>query len=259
MTTERGLGAAPVVQASEVGFRYRDRAALRDVTFELRPGVTGLVGINGAGKSTLLRLLATTAAPAYGSLELFGADAVRGRSRARRHLGYMPQSLAVPAALRVCDFLGYMAWLRGFRRSERPALVDAALGLVELADRSHEQVGSLSGGMHRRMLLAQAILGDPDLLLLDEPTAGLDPEQRVRVRELIARTAAGRAVVVSSHLMEDLVPVADRVLMLHEGRLVFDDTMAALGATGAELVRPGSGLSPHEAAFLSLCSAQEPR
>lgn len=247
-------GRAPAVRASELTQRYGARPVLHDLTFTLHTGVTGLIGVNGAGKSTLIKLLATGLAPSAGSLELFGLPAERGMAEARRRTGYMPQSLELPRALTVQDFLSYMAWLRGFPRHDRAGLVTEVLETADLTERARDRVGSLSGGMHRRLLLAQAILGDPDLLLLDEPTAGLDPEQRVRVRRLVDRAAGDRTTVVSSHLMSDLVGVADRVLMLDDGRVVFDGTVDQMAALGAAAVGTASDLSPHEAAFLLLRS-----
>ena len=258
MTTAT-TGPEPAARAAGLGFRYGRHEALREIEFTLSGGTTGLVGVNGAGKSTLIRLLATTLTPTHGALELFGVDSTENVGRARRRIGYMPQALTIPSRLTVGDFLGYMAWLRGFSRRERRAFVDDAVDAADLRDRTSAKVGSLSGGMHRRLLFAQAILGEPDLLLLDEPTAGLDPEQRIRIRNLIAAIPAARATIVSSHLMEDLVPLADRVLMLDSGSVVFDGTVADLAELGAGLVSTSGGLSVHEAAFLSLCSRRDGR
>jgi ABC-type multidrug transport system ATPase subunit len=249
-------GRAPAVRASELTQCYGARPVLEDLTFILHPGVTGLIGVNGAGKSTLIRLLATSLVASAGSLELFGQPADHGVVGARRRIGYMPQSLELPKSLTVQDFLGYMAWLRGFPRRARPGLVEEALSATDLSDRAREKVGALSGGMHRRLLLAQALLGDPELLLLDEPTAGLDPEQRIRVRRLVDGAALARTTVVSSHLMSDLVGLADRILMLDEGRVVFDGTVDELGALGSAVMGAGADLSTHEAAFLRLRSAR---
>lgn len=248
------------MRTTELGFRYRADAVLSDLTFDLGSGVIGLVGVNGAGKSTLLRLLAMTAMPSEGRLLLFDHDVVRDAHRLRCRVGYMPQDLELPGGLPVRDFLAYMAWLAGIARKQRPDAVARVLELVDLEARARDRIGQLSGGMRRRLLLAQALLGEPELLLLDEPTAGLDPAQRIRVRELIG-TAAGtvRTTVVSSHLIEDLVPVADRLLMLDEGRVVFDGPLGEMEDRGRGLVGADSGLSPYEAAFLSLCSRSETR
>ncbi len=252
-------GRALAVRASELTQRYGARPVLHDVTFVLQPGVTGLIGVNGAGKSTLIKLLATGLVPSAGSLELFGHPADRAVAVARRRIGYMPQSLELPRALRVQDFLAYVAWLRAIPRRDRPELIEEALTAADLLERAGDRVGVLSGGMLRRLLLAQAILGGPDLLLLDEPTAGLDPQQRIRVRRLVDQASEHRTVVVSSHLMSDLVGLADRILMLDEGRVVFDGTVEELGTLGAAVVGAEADLSPYEAAFLKLCARQEDR
>lgn len=246
--------SASVVRAESLGCRYGARAVLHDLSFELGPGVTGLVGVNGAGKSTLMRLLGTRLTPSTGSLTHFGGDPVADRTHARRQIGYMPQSLELPSSLTVQDFLAYAAWLRRVPRRTRPAVIEDALRSTDLLDRARSRVGALSGGMHRRLLLAQALLSSPPLLLLDEPTAGLDPEQRIRLRRMVTQEGAERTTVVSSHVMADLVGLADRVLMLDEGRMVFDGTVEQLGELGSGLVTPESDLSPYEAAFLSLCS-----
>lgn len=226
---------------------------LTDLSLELEAGIVGLVGVNGSGKTTLMRLLATRLAPTAGSLRLCGRDPRADLRQVRRCIGYQPQELSMPDSLRVADFLCYMAWLRGIPRRDRASASRQAAELVGLDERLPSRLGTLSGGMRRRVLLAQALLGDPGLLLLDEPAAGLDPEQRVRVRDLLRRTASpGRLVLVSSHLIDDLVGMADRMLMLDAGRLVFDGSVAELERTGSRLIASDSGLSPYEAAFLSL-------
>ncbi|MGO4255587.1 ATP-binding cassette domain-containing protein [Marmoricola sp. RAF53] len=145
-----------------------------------------------------------------------------------------------------------MAWMRGLRRSSWPDEVTRVLAEVELVDRRRDRFAALSGGMVQRVNLAQALLGDPDLLLLDEPLSGLDPEQRIRIRQLVARIGQRHAVLVSTHVMDDVVPVATRVLMLDGGGLAFDGPPAELAAIGERSVTADSAISPYEAAFLAL-------
>lgn len=240
------------VEVLRAGASYGARVGLEPLELALRPGITGLIGANGAGKSTLLRILATVQEPSTGQVRYFGEATPDSRERARRRLGYMPQELELPGRLRVADFLGYMAWLRAIPRSRRPAAVAGVLADADLADRARDRVSTLSGGMRRRLLFAEALLGDPDLLLLDEPTAGLDPGQRVRLRSLVQSQGRARVTVVSSHEMADLVPIADRMVMLDEGRLVFDGTVDELAERGAALVGDDAAISPYEAAFLDL-------
>ncbi|WP_408898622.1 ATP-binding cassette domain-containing protein [Nocardioides sp. R1-1] len=240
------------VQADGLIHRYRQTLALSDVALTLDPGIVGLVGVNGAGKSTLIRILSTALVPVSGRLSVFGLDAMTLGRQTRRRIGYMPQDLTIPKSLRVDEFLAYVAWARGFGRKGRTDLVDEALEAADLTKRARSRVGELSGGMFRRLLLGQALLGSPDLLLLDEPTGGLDPEQRVRVRELVAAGPASRTTLVSSHQMEDLAPIADRIVMLDAGRIIFDDSAQRWRERGESLISPISGISPYEAAFLQL-------
>ncbi|WP_182378292.1 ATP-binding cassette domain-containing protein [Nocardioides sp. WS12] len=242
----------PAVSAKDITHSYGNLLALDSVSFDWSAGVVGLVGINGAGKSTLLNILGTGLTPTSGSYCLFGEEGIRLATESRMRIGTMPQTLAIPGSLRVMDFLSYMAWMRGFPRKQRRSLVREALVASDLESKAHSKVGQLSGGMHRRLLLGQALLGGPDLLLLDEPTAGLDPEQRVRVRELIKAFPPTRLTIVSSHQMEDLVPIADRIVMLEAGRIVFDDDLEKLRTLGADLVTAESGISAYEAAFMRL-------
>jgi ABC-2 type transport system ATP-binding protein len=246
----------PVARAGELTHRYREHRVFEELGFDLGPGITGLVGVNGAGKSTLLHILAGSLAPTSGSFMLAGLPERPERARrsaAGRTTGLMPQQLVLPGRLRVEDYLLYMAWQRALPRKERRSRVKEVLEQVELGRHAQARVGELSGGMQRRLLLAQAVLGSPRLLLLDEPTEALDPEHRLTIRDLI-RDQAGddRAVVLSSHLMEDVAQIADRVLMLDAGRLVFDGTPTQLREIGEPLVTDDTRISAYEAAFLSL-------
>lgn len=207
----------------------------------------GLIGVNGAGKSTLMRILTTALEPTHGALVTAGLGTSRREIVA--NIGYMPQELSLPRSLRVGDFLAHVAWLKALPRRARRAEIARVIDAVGLGEQATRRVGELSGGMVRRLLLAQALIGGPPVLVLDEPTAGLDPEQRVRFRELIAGFDAD-LVVVSSHALEDLVPLVDRVVMLDERRIVFDDSVRRLAEVGA--AAPIQGMSPYEAGFLRL-------
>lgn len=241
-----------VVEVDRLTHRYGDRQVLDRLTFSLAPGVTGLVGINGAGKSTLLHVLATVLSPAGGDVRIAGTDLRRRAQAVRRHVALAPQVFVPPADMRVEEFLTYLAWLRAVPRVDRAAEIGRVLGIVGLADRRRDRFRALSGGMIQRVNIAQALLGGPEVILLDEPMDGLDPEQRVRLRQLVAVIGQGTCVLLSSHVMDDIVPIADRVLMLDHGQIVFDDGPDTLRDLGAELVAAGSDLSPYEAAFLSL-------
>jgi ABC-type multidrug transport system ATPase subunit len=222
------------IDLSGVGFSYPGGSpVLQDVNLTWSTGVVGLLGVNGAGKSTLLRLIATLTRPKAGRVTYDGAEA-RGAElkRIRRSVGYLPQGAGWPAGFTVLEFCSYMGWLHGLSSKETRTASLRALELVDLADSASVRMGKLSGGQLRRVLLAQAIVHGPEVLILDEPTAGLDPRQRVRFRELVRKLAVDRLVVLSTHLVEDVAAVSTSVAVLHEGRVWFEGTPADLESMG---------------------------
>jgi ABC-2 type transport system ATP-binding protein len=222
---------------TDVAKRLGRVRALDGIDLDLGHGVTGLLGPNGAGKTTLMRVLATVMAPDSGRVRLFGSDPAQaaGRPAIRRRLGYMPQEPGFHPRFTTFEFVDYIAILKEHvDRRARHAEVRRVLALVGLTDVSGRRIRALSGGMRRRVALAQALLGAPELLILDEPTAGLDPEQRLRFRELISGLGEDRAVLVSTHQTEDVAAMCARVAVLDHGRVAFDglpQDLAAL-ATG---------------------------
>ena len=222
------------VRLESVSKRYGSIRAVDDVTIALAEGITGLLGPNGAGKTTLLGLMATLTAPDSGRVDLLGLDPSHPtqRRQLRRRLGYMPQEPGFHRRFSVFDFVDYVAILKEHTDTRaRHAEVERVLDLVGLTDRADTRIGKLSGGMRRRVALAQALLGDPHLLLLDEPTAGLDPEQRLRFRDLVSRMGESRIVVVSTHQTEDVAALCQRVAVMHAGQVRFDGTPAEMIAT----------------------------
>ncbi|WP_150252610.1 ABC transporter ATP-binding protein [Nocardiopsis deserti] len=211
--------------------RYGTRTALAGVDLDLGPGVTGLLGRNGAGKTTLLRCLATDLEADDGELRVFGYDPARAaeRTEIRRDLGYLPQNPEFYPYFTAFGLLDYMAVLKelGGRRARHDE-VRRVLERVGLHDRRHSRVRRLSGGMRQRLGLASALLGDPGVLLLDEPTIGLDPEQRIRFRGLVSELAVRSTVVLSTHQIEDVAALCQRVVCLDRGRVVFDGTPRTL-------------------------------
>ncbi|MFF2773417.1 ABC transporter ATP-binding protein [Streptomyces sp. NPDC058052] len=210
--------------------------ALDGLDLRLSPGVLGLLGPNGAGKTSLVRVLATVAAPSAGRVELLDRDAgdPRGRTAIRRRLGYLPQEFGHYPAFTVREFVAYVAWLKELPADRVPAAVERAVARVGLADRIDARLRTLSGGMVRRAGIAQAIVNEPELLLLDEPTAGLDPEQRVEFRALLRDLGTDATVVVSTHLVEDVAAACTEVALLEAGRLAFRGTTDDLTALGAD-------------------------
>ena len=211
---------------------YAGKPALVEVDLTLRPGVTGLLGVNGAGKTTLLRVMAGGLRPSRGDAAVDGTSLYGGRRRhALSRVGYLPQHFDAPARVKVRDVLRYLGWMRGLDAGAARGAADGLLEVVGLADRADAPMGSLSGGMKRRLGFAQSLIADPDVLLLDEPTTGLDPEQRAVMREVIGTQRRSGVTVISSHLIEDVSTLADHLVVLEQGRVLFDGAMSAFRHT----------------------------
>ena len=203
---------------------YGRTRAVDGLDLVTRTGVTGLLGPNGAGKTTLLRMLATVTSYDAGALRVLGRDPADADARLaiRRRLGYLPQEAGFHRGFTAFEAVDYLAVLKEHdERRARHAEVRRVLGLVGLGDQAATKVRALSGGMRRRLGLAQALLGDPDLLILDEPTVGLDPQQRIRFRDLVAEAGRGRTVLLSTHQTEDVAAVCSDVVVVDRGRTVF--------------------------------------
>jgi ABC-type multidrug transport system ATPase subunit len=204
-----------------LGKRYRgDHWGLRGVDLELAPGVVGLLGPNGAGKSTLLRVVATITTATEGRVLWNGADIAREPDAVRRVLGYLPQDFGVYPNLTPREFLAYIAAAKGLPRRAARDRIEALLDLVHLREEANRRLGGFSGGMRQRVGIAQALLGDPQLLIVDEPTTGLDPEERVRFRNLLSDLSGERIVVLSTHIVPDVESVATDLVVVDRGRLV---------------------------------------
>ena len=225
-----------VVRAEGLSRRYGATRALDGVDVALERGITGLLGPNGAGKTTLLSILATVDEPDAGQVSAFGLDPGHAAERVeiRRRLGYLPQELGYHRHFTVAAFLDYVAILKEItdrrRRAEEVARVLAAVGLE---DRARSRIRALSGGMRQRLGIAQALLGQPGLLILDEPTAGLDPEQRLRFRELLSGLPGDPVTVLSTHQADDIAAICPHVVVLLKGQVHFAGTPAELAATAA--------------------------
>ena len=218
------------LQVSGVTARYGSVAALTDVTFRAEPGVTALLGVNGAGKSTLLSVCAGILSPTSGRVQASAHQlGVRKERRAAlRAVALMPQVASFPPTLTAHDVVSYLGWVKGMSGRAASAAAADRLADVGLGSVMHHRCGSLSGGMQRRLALAQALVSTPEVVLLDEPSTGLDPEQRRGMVELIRGLSS--TVVLSSHVVEDVEDLANRVVVLDGGRVVFDGTTAELTA-----------------------------
>ena len=233
----------PTVEITDIHKRFGRTNALAGLSFDAPAGITGLLGPNGAGKTTLLRMAATVLAPDSGQIRLLGWDPSISDERLaiRRRLGYMPQEPGFHRSFTAFEFVDYIAILKEMterpRRHEEVRRVLTLVGLEGVMDR---KIKSLSGGMRRRVALAQALLGDPDLLILDEPTAGLDPEQRLRFREIVSERAGDRTVVLSTHQTEDVAALCPRVVVMLDGTALFEGTPKDLTdvATGRVWLAP---------------------
>jgi ABC-2 type transport system ATP-binding protein len=222
------------IELTDLTRRYGRTYAVAGVTMEAGPGVFGLLGPNGAGKTSLLRMMATVLPPTSGHLQLLGRDpgSHGPRREIRRRLGYLPQNLGYYPGFTVAEFVEYFALLKDMPPGRVPRAVAAAIEQVGLGDKARAKLRTLSGGMLRRAGIAQAIVNDPDLLLLDEPTAGLDPEQRVAFRALLRGFGERATVVVSTHLVEDVGAACSQVALMDAGKVVFDGTPGELTARG---------------------------
>jgi ABC-2 type transport system ATP-binding protein len=219
------------VQVRGLKKSYGPRVAIRGLDLDFLPGVTALLGRNGAGKSTLMRALATVAPADAGEVRVFGDAMATSKARLayRRQLGWLPQQFNVPLTSTLRAYLQYVAWLKKVPARRRRGAASDAAESVGLHDRMDSRLGTLSGGMLRRAGLGQAIVNRPGILLLDEPTAGLDPQQRSDFALLVRRCAESTVVVLATHLLEDVALTADRVAVLTDGELAFDGSFEDFG------------------------------
>jgi len=208
---------------TKLGKQYRrDFWGLQDFSLDVQPGILGLLGPNGAGKSTFMRMLATITKPTEGTVLWNDADIVKSPDVMRAVLGYLPQDFGVYPNLNAVEFLEYMAAIKGLDAKSAKKRIDELLQVVNLVDAAKRPLGGYSGGMKQRVGIAQALLNDPQLLIVDEPTVGLDPEERVRFRNLLSDLSGERIVILSTHIVSDVEATATRIAMINKGRLLRD-------------------------------------
>lgn len=213
------------LQIIDLTKEYRGgKRAVSSFSLTLRPGVLGLLGSNGAGKSSLMRILATVTKPTSGQVLWQGADISESPGQLRRTIGYLPQDFGVYPQLTAREFLSYLASAKGLRGRSAAARIDELLDLVNLSGAAKQRLGSMSGGMRQRVGIAQALLNDPQLLIVDEPTVGLDPEERMRFSNLLTGLGSERIVILSTHIVSDVAATADRIAIMGQGMLLHHGT-----------------------------------
>lgn len=200
--------------------RYGEKVALRDFTYTFTPGIYGILGANGAGKSTLMNLITDNVKRNEGQILWNGTDILKLGKSFRAKLGYMPQQQGMYNDFSARAFLRYMAQVKEIPKKQAREQIEQLLDVVNLREDAHKKVGGFSGGMRQRVLLAQALLGDPQILILDEPTAGLDPKERLRLRQYISDLAQDRIVFLTTHIVSDIESIAGDVLLMKQGELV---------------------------------------
>jgi len=236
---------------------YGKTAAVQDVSFKIsNHEIVGLLGHNGAGKSTIMRMLSGYLEPSAGSIVIDGIDLAKDARAVQQHLGYLPENLPVYPEMMVADYLDYVATLKGIPSTERMGEVREVLLATDLAERALDPINILSRGFRQRVGVAQAILGQPRLLILDEPTNGLDPNQTEHMRKLIRRLARSTTIILSTHIMQEVDAVCDRVLMLRNGQLALDQGLAEMHDSKTLLLRTCSAVQSLEAHLQRLPQVQ---
>lgn len=236
------------LRIEELGKKYaEDTWGIRDVSLKLNEGIHGLLGPNGAGKSTLMSILTTVMKPTTGTVYWEDTDIVASPGTIRSVLGYLPQEFGVYPDLTLEEFLEYMAALRGLDSETATARIDEMIALTNLANVRNRKLKTFSGGMRQRVGIAQALLNDPDLLIADEPTVGLDPEERVRLRSALSNTATDRIVILSTHIVPDVESTAHKIAILDNGRLLthtnIEDLVSRVAGEVYECLVPRNELS----------------
>ncbi len=233
------------INIQNVTMTYPDgKQALKGLTLDMHsPGMIGLLGPNGAGKSTLMKLLVAALMPTSGTIKVDGRPLAGTERLLKSQLGYLPQDFGLFDELTVTEFLDYMAALKGISKTAIPEVIKA----VNLEEKKKSKIRTLSGGQRQRVGIAQALLGEPQLLIFDEPTVGLDPEERIHFRNLFSQRAQNRLVLLSTHIIEDVQSVCDRLIVINQGRILFT-------GTPSQLIQIAVG---HVGVFLEQDTAQE--
>ncbi|MBS4209316.1 ABC transporter ATP-binding protein [Bacillus sp. FJAT-50079] len=241
---------------------YRKFQALKGIDLQIGTGLFGLLGPNGAGKSTLMNILSTTLPFQAGDVSIYQFDLTKEGDKVRELLGYLPQHFHAPSQMTGKEFLHYVASLKGMtNQQERTEQVERLLEEVNLLPQAHKKIKGYSGGMKRRLGIAQALIGDPLLIILDEPTAGLDPSERIRFRNLLDKLSKDRSIILSTHIISDIESSCEQVAVMNHGQVLFQGTTEALAQKAAnvvwELFVPISDYDAVEKQYVMISSRQE--
>lgn len=217
-----------MLEIRNISKQYGDKTALQPLSLSLSNGIYGLLGPNGAGKSTLMNIISDNLLPDSGTL-YWNDTEIRTLGREyRKLLGYAPQQQGLYESFTGRRFLSYMATLKNISKKEQPEEIDRVAGHVNLLPVLDQKIGTYSGGMKQRLLIAQALMGDPQLLIMDEPTTGLDPKERIRIREKIQELSEGKIILLATHVVSDIQPIATQIIILKAGALIAQDTVTNL-------------------------------
>lgn len=217
-----------ILKLEELTKIYKDTTALDNITFSFTSGIYGLLGPNGAGKSTMMNLITDNLKPTRGRVLLDGCSIEKMGKEYRKLLGYMPQQQNIYPELTLRRFLYFMAALKGLKKDEAEKEIDGYVQMVKLEEVLGKKLGTFSGGMKQRALIAQALIGNPGILILDEPTAGLDPKERIRIRNLISEVARDKIVIIATHVVADIEFIAKEIIMLNRGSILRSGSPAML-------------------------------
>lgn len=217
-----------MIELEKITKKYGEKIALNNVSISLSEGIYGLLGPNGAGKSTMMNIITGNLRPTSGSVRYSGEDIFKSGWKYRALLGYAPQQQGLYDAFSGRRFLCYMATLKNIPKREMKDEIERVLSYVNLTDAARKPIGAYSGGMKQRILIAQAILGDPKIVILDEPTAGLDPKERVRIREKIHDISGDKIILVSTHVVSDIQSIAKEIILLKNGEIIDRGTVPEL-------------------------------
>ena len=209
-----------MLELCNISKKYKEKIALNDVSLKLDNGIYGLLGPNGAGKSTLMNIITGNLEPTEGTIKWEGKEVKELGSNYRSLLGYAPQQQGMYETFSGRRFLSYMATLKGISKSSMEDEINRVLLYVNMVEKSNQKIGTYSGGMKQRILIAQAIIGNPKLVILDEPTAGLDPKERVRIRERIAELSKDKIILVSTHVVSDIESIAKKIILIKTGKII---------------------------------------